>query len=98
MKKAISVSLLLAMFSCATITPVTNTNTNGSACQHPQYIVTVAKLTGTTTEVPMIYTLTKEAQTNYGSDVTIQNIRYDKVKGKVVAVVYDIIKCDTLRK
>ena len=98
MKKVISISALLAMFSCATIAPVTNNNTNGSACQHPQYIVTVAKLTGTLTTSAYLYTLTKEAQTNYGPDVTIQNIRYDRVKGKIVSVVYDVVKCDTLTK
>lgn len=95
MKKVIVLSLF-ALYSCATITPTTNSN--GTACQHPQYIATVAKLTGTTTVSTHLYTLTKEAQTNYGSDVTIQNIRYDRVNGKVVSVVYDVVKCDTISR
>ena len=79
----------------------------GMACPSPIYIATVAK--EATLDLarlkyepdnPVIssgslslVSLFREAQAKYGSDVTIQNVRWDIKNGKRYAVLYDVIKC-----
>ena len=40
-----------------------------------------------------LYNLLKDARAAYGSDVTIQNIRYDVKNGRKRSVIYDVIRC-----
>jgi hypothetical protein len=71
---------------------------NGRACGHPQYVATIAKQnTALPAETSLtFYNLLKDAQTAHGTDVTIQNVRYDLEKGVKISVIYDVVKCDTM--
>lgn len=40
-----------------------------------------------------LYSLLKDARAAYGSDVTIQNIRYDVLNGRKRSVIYDVVRC-----
>ena len=41
-----------------------------------------------------LYNLLADARAKYGNDVTIQNVRWDKLNKKRISVVYDVIKCN----
>jgi len=41
-----------------------------------------------------LYNLLVDARAKYGNDVTIQNVRWDKLNKKRISVVYDVIKCN----
>lgn len=77
---------LLFLFSCK---PVLTTTTNASACQNPQYVITVVKK-GTNQQ---LCDIVQYAKSTYGSDVTVQNIRQDKV-----GVVFDVIRCNPVNE
>ncbi|HRH65473.1 MAG TPA: hypothetical protein PLU53_04190 [Bacteroidia bacterium] len=70
----------------------------GKACEHPDYIATVARDAdqkgGVLNSVSLrMAVLLREAQAKYGNDVTIENVRWDLQNGKRRSVVYDVVKC-----
>lgn len=96
MKKTLVILAAVIVSSCASTSSIKTYNTNNaeSACKTPIYVSTVAK---TATELGndlSYYSLTKWAQTNFGGDVSVQNIVWQN-KGKLhVNVVFDVIRCN----
>ena len=102
MKKVITIIAIVALFSsCKALRGVeslTETQAYGNSCEHPTYIATISKdadmVSGVYASGTLrLSSLVKEAQTKYGADVTISNVRWDLQNGKRRSVVYDVIKC-----
>jgi len=91
---------IILLFSCNTSKYLVSTFSpdggNGTACPAPIYIATVSKDAGVyNQEALTLASLLKDAKAAYGSDVTIQNVRWDVLSDKVtkVSVIYDVVKC-----
>ena len=103
MKKVLySLSVLsLLSISCARydVNRVNWEKLGSSACPSPTYIATMAKSAVDTGgyfngERITLFELYKDARVIHGTDVTIQNIRYDVKNGKKkVSVIFDVVKC-----
>ena len=102
MKKVLySLSFLsLLSISCARydVNRVNWENLGPSACPSPTYIATMAKsavVNGSVyPEKITLFELYNDARVIHGTDVTIQNIRYDVKNGKKkVSVIFDVVKC-----
>lgn len=68
------------------------------ACKSPIFVKTAYKASAEGGLDLTIYQLTRDAQNNFGSDVSIQNVNWDVKQGVRISVTYDIIRCnpDTL--
>lgn len=101
------IALALALSSCAKLFSVESHNVEqayGKACPNPTYVATIAKDADTVIKHGgpdttykwnslRLAALVKEAQTKYGADVTIENVRWDLEKGRRRSVVYDVVNC-----
>lgn len=101
------IAVVMGLVSCITMRSVetlVESQAYGSACEKPTYVTTVSmeahysgsSSTGTgfyNSESLRVASMLKEAQSKFGPDVTISNIRWDLQDGKRRSVVFDVIKC-----
>jgi hypothetical protein len=103
MKRIFQVTILVFVFfalsSCSRYSVLVLNDANyGAACPNPIYIATMSRTaTNYNQEALTLASMLDEARTKYGSDVTIQNIRWDVAtsngKPTKVSAIYDVIKC-----
>lgn len=92
---AIVFGLTAFLFGCSTVQTFRTTNINNteSACKSPVYVATVAKTALEMGNNLGYYDLTKWAQTNFGSEASVQNVFWTVKAGQKINVVFDVVKC-----
>lgn len=93
----VKICIVFLLGSCTTVQSFRSSEINHSesACKNPVFISTVAKTAIEMGNNLSFYSLTKYAQANYGSDVSVQNIYWEIKAGQKISVVFDVVKCGT---